>query len=827
MDDSSTNREIVEGYLVAAGYSVLQAEGGARALELYSEGGVDLVLLDVMMPQMDGKEACCRLRALPGGEGLPIVFLTALDEGDITRELFSVGADDFLTKPVRRAELLLRVKSLLRIQQLQRSLQDSNVELRTYSRRQTRRLDDSRRRFETLARSSPVGIFQTGLDGRCLYVNERWSEICGETAGVALGSAWTSMLRDEDRVRADAEWAQAFAEERNLRFEGQVARGGRWVAVQVAPELATDGSRCGFVGTLADITELHEAREEERATAELLRAISRAQTAFILGADSRHLFAELLTDLLQLTSSEYGFIGQVHYGPDDSPYLLTRAITNIAWDDETRDRYDAHAHSGMRFANLRTLFGAVMTTKALVVSNDPANDPRSGGLPPGHPPLAAFLGLPLTKGSKLVGMIGLSNRPGGYDSALIAALDPIVATCANIFDAIDADLRREEAAQALERSEERLRHSEKMEAVGKVAAGVAHDFNNMLSVILGYSQMALGKLQPGHAARRAIQQVQRAGERSASITRQLLAFSRKQTLSPQRVELSALTQDVAWFLRRVVRERVEIKIDASPPTYAVLDPAQLEHALLNLAVNASDAMPEGGSLTIATARVDLDPAEARRVELEPGSFAVVSITDTGTGIPPETLLQIFDPFFTTKEVGEGTGLGLASVHGFVKQSGGSVGVESALGEGTSFRLYFPLAAGDSEVSSQPGPAQLRRGSGTVALAEDEPLVCSLLEEVLVSAGYLVLAADCAEALLARVRTHEGEIDLLVTDMVMPGLGGRELGLRMRGEFPDVKVIYLSGYIDELVETRSGEVFLPKPVTPHAFLAAIDDLLTAV
>jgi two-component system cell cycle sensor histidine kinase/response regulator CckA len=378
--------------------------------------------------------------------------------------------------------------------------------------------------------------------------------------------------------------------------------------------------------------------------------------------------------------------------------------------------------------------------------------------------------------------------------------------------------------------EDQFRQAQKMEAVGRLAGGVAHDFNNLLTVINGYGELVLGRLPAGDPTRELIREVVAAGNRAAGLTRQLLAFSRKAIIEPKVLDLKAMMADVDKMLRRIIGEDIQLSILADPELDAVkADPGQIEQVILNLVVNARDAMPQGGRLTIEVRNAELDETYAQsHPDARPGRHVLMAVSDTGCGMDQATMARIFEPFFSTK--GErGTGLGLATVHGIVKQSGGHVGVYSEVGHGTTFKVYLPrVAQRPTSGKSSPGLTVLPRGSETVLLVEDEDGVRALARHVLQLCGYTVLEArDGAEAVRIAGQ-HQGKIDLVVTDVVMPRMGGREVTERTASLHPGVKVLFLSGYTDDAV-VRHGileaEVaFLQKPFSPASLAAKVRDVL---
>jgi PAS domain S-box-containing protein len=377
------------------------------------------------------------------------------------------------------------------------------------------------------------------------------------------------------------------------------------------------------------------------------------------------------------------------------------------------------------------------------------------------------------------------------------------------------------------RLEEQLGQVQKMEAVGRLAGGVAHDFNNLLTVVNGYAAMLLEDVadRPDCAAHaRAILQ---AGERAAALTQQLLAFGRRQIVAPQLLDLNAVANGSAPLVARLLGDDVRLVLDLRPDLGRVrADPAQLEQVLLNLAVNARDAMPQGGTLSVTTR--DARPGEAG-ADAPPGPHVVLAVTDTGRGMSAEVQRHLFEPFFTTKELGQGTGLGLACVYGIVKQAGGHIAVESGPDAGTTFRILLPRAA-DPEPSAEPPEPSVPAAARTVLLADDEAGVRALARQVLSAAGYVVLEAGDGDEALRRAEAHAGRIDLLVSDVMMPGLSGRELAERLLARDPALRVLYLSGHTeDEVVRqgVSNAEVhFLPKPFSPAALVEKVRQVLGA-
>jgi signal transduction histidine kinase/CheY-like chemotaxis protein len=380
-------------------------------------------------------------------------------------------------------------------------------------------------------------------------------------------------------------------------------------------------------------------------------------------------------------------------------------------------------------------------------------------------------------------------------------------------------------------AEEQLKLIQRLEAVGRLAGGIAHDFNNLLSVIVGTADFALSNLREGEEFHDDMVAIRDAGQRAAVLTRQLLAFSRRQLLQPEVVNLNAIVYGMESLLRRSLGEDIELRVVFADELGKVkVDPGQIEQVIMNLAVNARDAMPTGGRLTIETANVELDENyAAAHVSVKPGSYVLLSVSDSGCGMDESTREHLFEPFFTTKGPGRGTGLGLSTVYGIVKQSGGSIWVYSEPGLGTTFRIYLPRErAGSPSTRPTERPARPVSGPATMLVVEDEAPVRGLAQRILSAAGYSILAASNGHEALSLCERHSGEVHLLFTDVVMPGMGGRELVERLLRKRPNVSVIYTSGYTDNAIVHHgtldAGTDFLAKPFNASTLLGKVKEVL---
>ncbi len=567
-----------------------------------------------------------------------------------------------------------------------------------------------------------------------------------------------------------------------------------------------------------EVAERTEAEESLRIKTEQLQAITDAMVAFLQSGDEYLPSNILLQNALQQTGSECGFVGLV----TDAPALRILAHAGLGWMTGVRP------NGRLEITNFKNLFGSAVTSGRAVVANEPSADSVSGeGLPTGTVPIQRFLGVPILNGTQVVGMIGVANRPDAYAGREQNKISVLARVAGVLLD----NYRRKEREAVLEKE---LRQAQKVEAIGRLAGGVAHDFNNILTAILGYSDLLLMRIKADDPLRGSAEEIRKAAQRAAALTRQLLAFSRKQILEPKVVNLNDILNDLSKMLHRMIREDIELATRGALDLGRVkVDPGQIEQVIINLVVNARDAMPRGGKLTIETANVVLDEMCALRMgDVAAGKYVVVAVSDTGTGMTPEVQARLFEPFFTTKEEGKGTGLGLAMCYGIVKQSGGHISVYSEPGHGTVFKIYLPRIEEAATVDAKRDRSgDLPQGKETILLVEDEPGLRQLTKLVLQDLGYTILeAANGCEALhIAKERSDRG-VDLVFTDVVMPQMGGKELADHIHTMRPETKVLFSSGYTEDAIVhhgvLNEGVAFLHKPYTPGVLAHKVREVLDA-
>jgi len=567
--------------------------------------------------------------------------------------------------------------------------------------------------------------------------------------------------------------------------------------------------------------------EMERHSRSVTEAIATAGLRYLETGNVRTMAQIIVEQATHLTDARAGIV--VDLDADRNPRLL--AVSSKTWELMHGGIFDRARHELTTEGFFPLFLGENLLSMALrkgqtVLTNTPAEHPHwVGRKPEGHPPIDSFLATPIKVGDEVLGMIALANRPGGFTEREQREAETFANTAA-------LALRMARSEQERQLAEEQLRQALKMEAVGRLAGGIAHDFNNLLTAIIGYADLGIHSVHPAEPVRRCFVEIQSAANRAAGLTHQLLAFSRRQPLEPRVVSLNDILLDMGNMLRRLIGEDVELVTPLAANLGAVqVDPTQLEQVIVNLAINARDAMPSGGRLTIETTNVTLDEdyAHAQR-GVASGDYVLLAVTDTGTGMTDEVKAHLFEPFFTTKEVGKGTGLGLATCYGIVKQSGGHITAYSEPGLGTTFKVYLPRVAETPAALPQRDEAgYLPPGDETILLVEDEEAVRTLSARVLRELGYTLLEAAHGEEALRVVREHAGQpLHLLVTDVVMPQMGGKALAERLRAAQPDLKVLFMSGYSDNgilhLGLTEHGTAYLQKPFTPGVLARKIRDTL---
>jgi PAS domain S-box-containing protein len=815
-EDSPTQAERVRLVLDAEGYLVDVVRNGREGLERVNAQTPDLIVSDVVMPEMDGFAFCKAVKSAPATRRIPFVLLTAQQSPmDILHGL-ERGADNFITKPFVDEFLLERIERIFEnldrrkqgglemevsvrvggreivvnadkqqmiellfstseelsdsnrhLEEARLALEDQARDLELKVQERTQELAAAEAKYRTLVEQMPAVIYVAEHErvGRLIYISPQIEAILGFSVAELMADAdfLTRQLHPQDRERFLAEVRQLRATGEPMTTEFRMlARDGRivWFSDQIQVVRDEGTSSLAVQGFLVDITERKRAEEELRRQREFLRQVVDTSPNFIF-AKGRH---GRFTLANQAMAEAYGTTVEGLLGKSDADF-----------------NPNAEEVEAFRRDDLEVMDSGREKVIPEEVITDASGKRR-------------WL---YTVKRPLIGTEGAADQILGVSTDITAS----------------------------KLAEDQLRQSQKIEAVGQLAGGVAHDFNNLLGVITGYAELLLKDIGPEHRGARRLDQIHKAADRATALTRQLLAFSRKQVLQPRILDLNAVVGDVEKMLGRLIGEDIQIVTSLAADLGRVkADPGQIDQVILNLAVNARDAMPGGGKLILETANAELDESYLpTHPGAKPGPHVLLAVSDSGHGMDAETLLRIFEPFFTTKEQGKGTGLGLSTVYGIVKQSGGDIVVYSELGRGTTFKVYLPRVdeeagtAAAGEVPAEP----LARASETILLVEDEKSLRAMIREILEEGGYTVVEGGSPEEAIAAARSHPGPINLMLTDVVMPSMGGRDLAVELAALRPGLRVLYMSGYTDNAIVHHgvldAGMHFLQKPFTADALL----------
>jgi len=686
-------------------------------------------------------------------------------------------------------------------------------------------LRESEERYERLVELSPDAIIVHN-DGEVTFCNTAAAQLVGAslTAELIGQSVFDYVARESHDIMHSRSLQLCNAESLPAIEFKCLRQDGSFVDVEMrSVSLTRNGSAIQAVVRDISGRKLTEAalqEANERAIREYERLVERiAELGQTLG-QAREL-GTILGSLREFTVASVPCDGMLIslYEPEQSVRKLAYCWVDGA-ERETSDLIKFPVGDG--------LTGRAIKSGSIVIDNEYLKNRRPGFVvigkhEEGSIPQSA-LSAPMIVRGRTVGCIEIqSYQPQAYNDEHATAMRMAANLAATAVEHVELIEREREKA-------EQLRQSQKMDAVGQLAGGVAHDFNNLITVITGYSDLLLRGMPSTSPVFRKLSEIKKAGDRAASLTRQLLAFSRKQVFQERVVDLNSIVADMDKMLQRLIGEDIDLVSLLEPSLcWIKADPGQIEQVLLNLAVNARDAMPRGGKLTIETRHAILDEAYVKsHLAAKPGRWLMLAVSDTGIGMDSETQKRIFEPFFTTKEIGKGTGLGLATVYGIVKQSGGNIWVYSEPDKGTTFKIYLPIAEEFANMESKTCQSEIALGQGTILLVEDDELVRDLAADILEPSGYRVLPAANGVEALRICAEHVGKIELMITDVVMPQMGGRELAERVALMRPDTLVLYISGYTDDAV-VRHGVLdeemsFLQKPFTPDSLARKVGDLL---
>jgi two-component system, cell cycle sensor histidine kinase and response regulator CckA len=793
-DDSALIRTLAD-ILRMHGYAPTTAETGEEGLAIAEHQKPMLAVVDLRLPDMDGMELASRLHAL--SEMTEVVVLTGNASIDSAIAAMREHSVDYLVKPVN-VEHLLQVASV--------------ATERWQRRRAEERLRESDERFRRVVESDMLGIMFWDATGKIEDANNAFLEMTGYShAELAAGFVnWRRMTPAKYRELDEAKIQEIARAGVIAPYEKELIRkDGTAVCVLVGASTLT-GSKDRGVAFVLDITDRKNAQRALEARAQQQAAVASLGRRALVVTDIATLFSDAV--VLVSETLDLPFVSLSERRTDGS--LLLRA--GRGWPEEKIGKTiiaateDTHAGYAITH-NEATIVVDLEREKRFNGSQSLVDQGIKSGVTVVIPGAATPYGV--------LGAHDVHERAFTRDDVhFLEAIAHILGT-----------------AVERNRTDRAFRQAQRLEAVGRLASGVAHDFNNMLTAITGYGEMVKATLADDDSRKGDVDEILKSANRAAGLTRQLLAFSRQQVLQPRMLMLNEIVSGMGKMLERLIGPDVRVITSLDTDLGLIkADPGQLEQVILNLCVNARDAMPDGGMLTIETKNVELDRRETAELSMEsPGSYVMLAVSDNGMGMDPETKARIFEPFFTTKPPEQGTGLGLATVYGIVKQSGGEIWVYSETGRGTTFKIFLP------RIPDATAPEQLENGarkqasvpgSETILFAEDEAAIQRVGKRILERAGYTVLSASNGEDALKIARAHRGRIDLLVTDMMMPNMNGIQLAERLRELRPDTPTLFLSGYTDSTV-VRQGpldpsEHFLQKPFATEALIGKVREVLDA-
>jgi len=834
VDDDKESRQLQVSLLTPFGHQVIEAGDGREGLEKARLNKPDLIISDILMPTMNGYQFVSALRKSPTLENVPVIFSSATFLDRETRSLgANCGVSLFITKPCEPEKALAIVHEALGVE-MQRPTARAATQINgdAISLLIDAYYEKGKRLDEVSVRLA--ALLELGLDLAHSCDLSQLMDKAGNAARKIIGANYSGIgilaedglhLRSFALFGVDSELKKKFVypafngpvfreilRERKARrvFSPYNGPAGVELPVYHPPTRSflgvplEAGDRVYGWMYVADKIATLEFTEED---AHILTALAAKSALAFENADRFRTIQEhahlLETEIEERKRAEERFRTIVETAP----------VAIVIADDKGRIvEMNPHALNMFGYERGELVGKAVETLLPERLRNTHQGHRADYVKEPRARPMG-------------VGMELLASRKDRTEFPVEISLGPLVTREGVLVSSTIVDIT------GRKKMEQQLRLSQRMEAIGQLAGGVAHDFNNLLTIILGSADAILEKLPLDHPAMRKVELIKKAGTSAADLTRQLLAFSRQQILQPRLLDLKEVVKRTQELLSRLIGDNISLTIAVEPSLGCICaDPGQIEQVLINLAVNARDAMPEGGRLSIAACNAELDESyKQAHKQVVPGHYVMVAVEDSGCGMDQETQARIFDPFFTTKELGKGTGLGLATVYGIVKQSGGYIWVYSEIGRGTIFKVYLPRVEQSEEQSGpKESEASSLEGRETILLAEDSESLREIARDYLESLGYTIIEATSGKEALQRARDFKGSIDLLLTDVVMPEMGGMELAEKLLAIYPGVKVIFTSGYTDDAVVRKGvqdpGVMFIQKPYRPKALARKIREIL---
>ncbi len=695
--------------------------------------------------------------------------------------------------------------------------------LRRQVARRTRELEDSEQHFRNLADSGSALIWTANTEKKCDYFNRAWLEFTGRALEQEMGEGWIEGVHPEDRDRCLKTFSRSFDRRQRFSMVYRLRRHDglyRWIQDDGSPRYDSSGMFIGYIGHCLDTTDFKLAQKRIEHLNNVLRAIRDVNQLIIRERDREALIRQACR--LLVDSRGYASVLIV---------LTDETRKPLSWAEAGMNDFFPPLEAALADGEIPTCFRKAESEEAPTLIG--GRDKACSRCPIAEECMKRdVMCAPLAHGEMMYGYIGVALSQGfsedGEEQGLFKEMAEDIAYALR---ALELDEQQQSSERQRAALEDQLQQAQKMESVGRLAGGVAHDYNNMLSVIIGYTELAMDKVTPSEPLHADLKEILNAARRSNEITRQLLAFARKQTINPAVLDLNETVEGMLKMLRRLIGEDIELSWRPGPGLWAVkLDPAQIDQILANLCVNARDAIEGVGHITIETHNVTLDQHYCEgHADLFPGEYVLLAVSDNGSGMDRQMLKNIFEPFFTTKDVSRGTGLGLATVYGIVKQNSGAVNVYSEPGEGSTFKIYLPRHVGAADAPGMEQSREILEGRGeTVLLVEDETGIMKMGQIMLERLGYHVLAADSPADALDQAGACEGKIRLLITDVVMPEMNGRELAEQLQPLYPEMKVLFMSGYTADVIAHHGvldkGLHFIEKPFTLRTLAGKVREVL---
>jgi PAS domain S-box-containing protein len=836
VDDRMENRYLLETVLKSEAHDTVSAENGQKALECLASGSFDLIISDILMPVMDGFQLCRHCKADPILGHIPFVFYTAtyVDQKD-EAFAYEIGADGFLKKGMEPADFLTAIHSVIKNLGQGRPSPKSPVKkpeeetYKHYSERLVQKLDqkmqdlkEKEERLNMALEASSDGLWDWNVQTGEIYFSPRYYTMLGYKP-YELPQAydtWVGLLHPDDRKTAEKTILDHI-EKKSGPYEQEFrlkTRSGKWKWILGKGKVFSvdeNGRPLRVVGTHTDISRLKAAVRQARETQKELKI--RNQIAHIfLTTPGDDIYEKILALVLDMTQSRYGIFGFI----DDAGEWVCPSLTKDIWENcQVPDKRIAFPHD-----TWTGIWGQAMTDKTCRYINQRLH------LPKGHITIDNALDAPVVYQDRLVGNLLIGQKDTGYTDDDQRLMEMVADQIAPV---LKTRLERDREQKERKLAEIRLQQVQKLEAIGSLAGGIAHDFNNILSAILGYAQLAMDRLPEGSPAQADLEQIYKGGERAKDLVMQILAFSRQQKQNAVPIQISSIIKEVLKFLKSTLPSSIEIRQQIVPDAGIVMaDPTWIHQILMNLCTNAAHAMDKtGGILTVTLFNMTLDlDMIAALPDLVPGKYLKLTVGDTGHGIPPDILPKIFDPYFTTKKRGEGTGLGLATVHGIMKSCNGGITASSQPGQGTTFQLYFPIieTPNDIETDSPPFPVATTLKDARILVVDDEPPIAKMGKQILELMGYQAEACTDPLDALARIKDDPNQFDLVITDLTMPGMKGDQLAMELMKIRPDLPVILCSGFSMNMSQKQADaagiKAFLSKPILKNKLAAVVRDVL---